>query len=71
MRDKGKARRGKYKGELRSRFNVIEQWNGVRWAEPPEVGDYGDDLAPIHFDVEDGLRPGYDPGDTAFLPRRR
>lgn len=69
MREQGKARAGKYRGELRSRFNILEQWDGKRWREPPEVGEYGKSLAPIHFDVEDALHDRPDPADRAFRPR--
>lgn len=70
MRDKEKARRGKYRGEIRSHFNCIEQWDGKKWREPPEVGVYGGGLAPrINFDVEDALHTGEDSADRAFRPR--
>jgi hypothetical protein len=56
MRNKAKARKGKYRGELRSRFNIIEQWDGKKWREPPEVGDYGDGIAPdLHFGPDDDM----------------
>jgi hypothetical protein len=70
MREKDKPRAGHYRGEIRSRFNIVEQWDGQKWREPPEVGDYGEGRpGKIHFDVEDALRGDDDPADKAFRPR--
>lgn len=70
MKDKEQSKPGKYRGELRTRFNNIEQWDGKRWREPPEVGRYGRSLAPtiLRFDVEDAL-PNDDDADHVFRPR--
>ena len=55
MRKREKDRKGSYRGELRSRFNTIEQWDGKRWREPPEVGWTNETIhgnGPLHFDVD-------------------
>lgn len=66
MRDTETPRAGRYIGELRSRFNIIEQWDGKQWRKPPEVGDYGRTAGKIHFDVEDALHDREDADDRAF-----
>jgi hypothetical protein len=69
MREKEKSRKGKYRGELRSRFNILEQWDGKKWREPPEVGVYGGAVTKINFSVENSLLDCGDAVDRAFRPR--
>lgn len=64
-----KARDGKFRGELRTRFNNIEQWDGKQWREPEEVGVYDARPTELHFDVADALHTNDDAVDRAFRPR--
>lgn len=48
--------KGEYIGQVRFRYNILEQWNGRKWKEVKnfiEEKDYWPHK--IHFDVEDAL----------------
>ena len=48
--------KGKYLGQCRQRFNILEQWEGRKWVRVPDVRDRTPARpSRIHFDVEDAL----------------
>lgn len=50
--------KGEYRGQVRHRYNILEQWDGKRWREVANFMDEKDYWPPnrkIHFDVEDAL----------------
>lgn len=47
--------RGIYVGQCRLNYNILEQWNGKKWNEVPNVFHEERRGGKIHFDVEDAL----------------
>ena len=49
--------KGSFIGECRKRYNILEQWNGKRWRQVPDViiREQSPHYSKIHFDVEDAL----------------
>ncbi len=48
--------KGKYPGECRLNYNILEQWNGKKWKQVPSVEHRPPPfLGRMIFDVEDEL----------------
>lgn len=69
MMKKEKIRKGKYVGEMQTRYGIFEQWNGKEWKRLPEVGVFEEEGHKIRFDVEDALHVDEDVVERAFRPR--
>lgn len=55
MSKQSKNKRGKYLGQCRMEYNILQQWDGKVWREVPDVITPVARASKIHFDVEDAL----------------
>lgn len=61
---------GDYLGQCRKVFNILEQWDGCKWRQVPDVPDRRNNQAPsLHFGPDEPNNPYA--GDEAFLPRHK